>query len=143
MDIVLKLRELRRLRGLSQKDIGRLSGVGEKTVSSFETGQRVDAMKVSQLRKLLRVYNITEEQFFSPKMDQWFDADARIERSREESLVVRLGELPPLMRGALLERFELMLQAAELAAASQQPGRAPVIPPAARPNASSRVYAVA
>ncbi|MEA2162156.1 MAG: Helix-turn-helix domain [Thermoanaerobaculia bacterium] len=141
MDIVLKLRELRRLRGLSQKNVAHLSGVGEKTVSSFETGERVDAMKVSQLRKLLRVYNITEEQFFSPKMDQWFDADARIERSREESLVVRLGELPPLMRDALLERFELMLQAAELAAASQ-PGRAPV-PPAARPSASSRLYAVA
>jgi transcriptional regulator with XRE-family HTH domain len=142
MDIVLKLRELRRLRGLSQKDVGRLSGVGEKTVSSFETGERIDAMKLSQLRKLLRVYNITEEQFFSPKMDQWFDADARIQRSREESLAVRLAELPPLMRDALLERFELMLQAAELAAASQQPRSAPV-PPVARSVPSSRLYAVA
>ena len=37
MDLVLKLREVRRLRGLSQKDVARLSGVGEKTISSFET----------------------------------------------------------------------------------------------------------
>ena len=37
MDLVLKLREIRRLRGLSQKDVAKLSGVGEKTISSFET----------------------------------------------------------------------------------------------------------
>ncbi len=36
MDIVLKLRELRRLRGYSQKVVARLTGVGEKTISSFE-----------------------------------------------------------------------------------------------------------
>ena len=43
MDLVLKLRELRDLRGLSQKDVARLSGVGEKTISSFETGERIGA----------------------------------------------------------------------------------------------------
>ena len=32
MDLVLKLREIRRMRGLSQKDVARLSGVGEKTI---------------------------------------------------------------------------------------------------------------
>ena len=53
MDLVLKLREVRRLRGLSQKDVARLSGVGEKTISSFETGERVGSMKLEQLRKLL------------------------------------------------------------------------------------------
>ena len=46
MDIVLKLRELRRYRGLSQKDVARRSGVGEKTLSSFETGERIDTMKI-------------------------------------------------------------------------------------------------
>lgn len=61
MDFVLKLRELRRLRGLSQKDAARLSGVGEKTLSSFETGQRIDTMKVSQLQALLTIYDVTEE----------------------------------------------------------------------------------
>lgn len=64
MDLVLKLRELRRIRGLSQKDVARLSGVGEKTISSFETGQRIGALKVSQLRRILRVYGLTEAEFF-------------------------------------------------------------------------------
>ena len=41
MDLVLKLREIRRMRGLSQKDVARLSGVGAKTISSFETGERI------------------------------------------------------------------------------------------------------
>ena len=142
MDIVLKLRELRRLRGLSQKDAGRLSGVGEKTVSSFETGDRIDAMKLSQLRKLLRVYAVSEDDFFSRKMDDLIDPDAFLQQTREDALATGLGELPAAMRNALLERYELMLQAARLAAASQQPRNTPV-PPVARPNASSRLPAVA
>lgn len=142
MDIVLKLRELRRLRGLSQKDVARLSGVGEKTVSSFETGDRIDAMKLSQLRRLLRVYAVTEDDFFSRKMDDLFDPDSLLHQTREERLTTGLGELPAPMRDALLERFELMLQAAQLAAASQHPRSTPV-PPGARPNAPSRLHAVA
>lgn len=142
MDIVLKLRELRRLRGLSQKDVGRLSGVGEKTVSSFETGDRIDAMKLSQLRKLLRVYNITEDDFFSRKMDELFDPESLVHQTREDTLLAGVRALPPPMRDALLERFELMLQAAQLAAASQQSRTTPV-PPVARPIARSRLHAVA
>ncbi|MGA8809519.1 MAG: helix-turn-helix transcriptional regulator [Thermoanaerobaculia bacterium] len=141
MDIVLKLRELRRLRGLSQKDVGRLSGVGEKTVSSFETGDRIDSMKLSQLRKLLRVYTITEDEFFSHKLDDLFDPQS-LQQTREGALLAGLGELSPPMRDALLERFEFMLQAAQLAAASRQPRNTPV-PPVARPIAPSRLHAVA
>jgi len=64
MDLVLKLREIRRLKGLSQKDAARLSGVGEKTISSFETGERVGAMKLCQLKRLLAVYEMSEAEFF-------------------------------------------------------------------------------
>lgn len=142
MDIVLKLRELRRLRGLSQKDVGRLSGVGEKTVSSFETGDRIDSMKLSQLRKLLRVYTITEDEFFSHKLDDLFDPNLLLQQTREDALLAGLGELAAPMRDALLERFEFMLQAAQLAAASQQQRNTPV-PPVARPIAPSRLHAVA
>src|SRR5687768_16786940 len=53
MDLVLKLSELRRMRGLTQKDVARLSGVGAKTISSFETGQRITSLKLSQLERLL------------------------------------------------------------------------------------------
>jgi transcriptional regulator with XRE-family HTH domain len=141
MDIVIKLRELRSRSGLNQKEVGRLSGVSEKTLSSFESGARIDSLKLSQLRRLLHVYSITEEAFFSRKMDELFDPDALVEHSREESLLVALRELPPPMRDALLERFELMLQAAQLAA-SEQPKTTP-ISPATRPASPSRLHAVA
>ncbi len=112
MDLVLKLRELRELRGLSQKVVARLSGVGEKTISSFETGQRIGTMKLSQLAKLLAIYGVTEEQFFSHGIEQLFDPDAISHRSREEQLVAGLQDLPADARNALLERFELMLDSA-------------------------------
>lgn len=112
MDLVLKLRELRDLRGLSQKDAARLSGVGEKTISSFETGERIGAMKLSQLAKLLSIYGVTEEQFFSRAIEELFDPDAISRRSREEQLIAGLLDLPADARNALLERFELMLDTA-------------------------------
>jgi len=112
MDIVLKLRELRRLRGLSQKDVAHLSGVGEKTLSSFETGERSGSLKLAQLAKLLAIYGVTEEEFFSRKIEELFDPDAISRRSREEQLIAGLTELPPRARNALLERFELMLDSA-------------------------------
>jgi transcriptional regulator with XRE-family HTH domain len=112
MDIVLKLRELRRLRGLHQKDVARLTGVGEKTISSFESGARIGSMKLSQLSELLRLYDVTEEQFFSRKLEELFDPDVIVERSREEQLVASLAALPTIARDALLERFELMLETA-------------------------------
>lgn len=112
MDLVLKLRELRDLRGLSQKDVARLSGVGEKTISSFETGERIGSMKLSQLAKLLAIYGVSEEQFFSRAIEELFDPDAISRRSREEQLVAGLLDLPPTARNALLERFEVMLDAA-------------------------------
>ncbi|MEK6371201.1 MAG: helix-turn-helix domain-containing protein [Acidobacteriota bacterium] len=112
MDVVLKLRELRRLRGLSQKDVARLSGVGEKTISSFETGDRAGSLKLSQLAKLLAIYGVTEERFFSRAIEELFDPDAISRRSREEQLVAGLLDLPADARKALLERFELMLDSA-------------------------------
>ncbi|HYC90602.1 MAG TPA: helix-turn-helix transcriptional regulator [Thermoanaerobaculia bacterium] len=115
MDLVLKLRELRDLRGLSQKDVARLSGVGEKTISSFETGERIGALKLSQLSKLLSIYGVTEEQFFSRAIEELFDPDAISRRTREEQLVASLAELPADARNALLERFELMVESARAA----------------------------
>ena len=112
MDLVLKLRELRNLRGLSQKDVSRRSGVGEKTISSFETGQRIGTMKLSQLAKLLAIYGVTEEQFFSRAIEELFDPDAISRRSREEQLIAGLQDLAADARNALLERFELMLDSA-------------------------------
>jgi transcriptional regulator with XRE-family HTH domain len=132
MDLVLKLRELRRLRGLTQKEVGTRTGVGEKTLSSFETGERIGSLKLSQLRKLLALYGITEEEFFSRKLEELFDPDAVQTRTRVETLVAEVEALPEALRDALLERFELMLHAAQLAAASAPERRStPLHAPAA------------
>lgn len=69
MDLVLKLREMRRLSGLSQKKTAKLSGVNEKTISSFETGERINSLKLVQLQSLLAAYGVTEEEFFSSKFE--------------------------------------------------------------------------
>lgn len=132
MDLVLKLRELRHLRGLSQKDAARLSGVGEKTLSSFETGERIDAMKLSQFQALLAIYDVTEEDFFSDKLDQLFDPTYVRESTRIDAITERIGALPEHVRTGILERMELMLDTAELTFPGSRPARAPTL------NRSSR-----
>ena len=138
MDLVLKLRELRRLRGFSQKDVARLSGVGEKTISSFETGERIGSLKISQLRRLLALYGVTEAEFFGREVEQLVDPESIHRHSRAETLVAAIDNLPSEMRGALLERFEFMLRAAQLAVASRTSTSS-----VARPVARSRLHAVA
>jgi transcriptional regulator with XRE-family HTH domain len=111
MDLVLKLREIRRLRGLSQKDVARLSGVGEKTISSFETGERVDSLKLSQLKKLLNVYGLTEADFFGGSIEKqiapWEVAEEELLANR---LVDELRTLPDPVQKNLLEKFRLMIE---------------------------------
>jgi transcriptional regulator with XRE-family HTH domain len=113
MDLVLKLREIRRLRGLSQKDVARLSGVGEKTISSFETGQRIGALKLAQLRRMLSVYGLTEGEFFGGSVERQI---APWELGEEECAMTRVvDDMRALPRGAqraLLAKFQLMLETA-------------------------------
>ena len=111
MDLVLKLREIRRMRGLTQKDVGRLSGVGEKTISSFETGQRIGALKLSQLKRLLSVYGLTETEFFSGTIEKEI---APWELDEEQMATVKLMDdlrtLPTPHQKTLLSKFQLMVE---------------------------------
>jgi transcriptional regulator with XRE-family HTH domain len=113
MDLVLKLREIRRLRGLSQKDVARLSGVGEKSISSFETGQRIGSLKLEQLRKLLNVYGISETEFFGSCVEKqiapWELPEDEIATTR---VLDNLRALPVPTRKSLLAKFQLMLDTA-------------------------------
>src|ERR1043166_3467996 len=111
MDLVLKLREIRRMRGLTQKDVARLSGVGEKTISSFETGQRIGALKLAQLKRLLSVYGLTETEFFSGSIEKEI---APWELDEEQMATVRLMDdlhtLPKPHQKTLLGKFHLMVE---------------------------------
>jgi transcriptional regulator with XRE-family HTH domain len=113
MDLVLKLREIRRLRGLSQKDVAKLSGVGEKTISSFETGQRIGSLKLAQLKKMLSVYGLSEAEFFGCSVERQI---APWELDDEESAALRLMDdlrgLPKAVQKAMLGKFQLMLETA-------------------------------
>ncbi len=113
MDLVLKLREIRRLRGLSQKDVARLSGVGEKTISSFETGQRIGSLKLAQLKRLLKVYGLTESDFFGAKVEKEI---APWELDRDEFATARLVDeiraLPKHLQKAMIAKFQVMLETA-------------------------------
>jgi transcriptional regulator with XRE-family HTH domain len=111
MDLVLKLRELRRMRGLTQKDVARLSGVGEKTISSFETGERIDSLKLAQLERLLAVYGLTEGEFFGGTIEQeiapWELDEADMAMRR---LVDDLHALSKTAQRNLLAKFQLMVE---------------------------------
>ena len=113
MDLVLKLREIRRIRGLSQRDVARLSGVGEKTISSFETGERIGSLKLSQLARLLGVYGLTEAEFFGATIER---AIAPWELDEEQTATTRLLDdlhaLPKSIQRHLLDKFLLMLEGA-------------------------------
>jgi len=110
MDLVLKLREIRRMRGLTQKDVARLSGVGEKTISSFETGQRIGALKLDQLKRMLGVYGMSEAEFFGGCIEKEI---APWELDEEQIATVKLLDnlhtLPKQMQRNLLGKFQLML----------------------------------
>jgi transcriptional regulator with XRE-family HTH domain len=111
MDLVLKLREVRRLKGLSQKDAARLSGVGEKTISSFETGERVGSMKLAQLRRLLTIYDMTEAEFFGGGVEKQI---APWELDQDQFATARmldeLHALPKPSQRNLLAKFQLMIE---------------------------------
>ena len=111
MDIVLKLREIRRMRGLSQKDVARMSGVGEKTISSFETGQRIGSLKLAQLKKMLKAYGMTETEFFGATVEKdiapWELDDEQMATAR---LLDDLHGLPKPIQKNLLQKFQLMVE---------------------------------
>ena len=111
MDVVLKLRELRRMRGLTQQDLADLSGVGAKTISSFETGERIGSLKLAQLQRLLAAYGVTEAEFFGGSIEQEI---APWELDEEEMATRRLlDNLHALSKTAqrnLLSKFQLMVE---------------------------------
>lgn len=111
MDLVLKLREVRRMRSLSQKDVARISGVGEKTISSFETGERIGSMKLAQLKQLLAAYGLTEAEFFGGAVEKEIAPWELDENQRDTvQLLDDLRSLPQITQRKLLSKFRLMVE---------------------------------
>jgi transcriptional regulator with XRE-family HTH domain len=66
-DVALRLWELRQGRNLSQRKAAELSGVGFRTISSFEAKWRIHTLKLSQLVRLLDMYGVTLAEFFTAR----------------------------------------------------------------------------
>lgn len=130
MDLVLRLREARRMRGLSQKDAARLSGVGVKTISSFETGIRIGSLKLAQLESLLEAYGLTEAEFFGGSIERamapWELDENQIATNR---LVDALHTLPKRMQRDLLAKFHLMAETVTEMYGGMQEKDAAALPP--------------
>ena len=112
MDLVIKLREVRRMRNLTQKDVARLSGVGEKTISSFESGHRIGSLKLAQLKRLLKVYGLSEAEFFGATVEKeiapW---ELNDEQMATQRLLDDLHLLPTPIQKNLLAKFQLAVEA--------------------------------
>ncbi|HVE71055.1 MAG TPA: helix-turn-helix transcriptional regulator [Thermoanaerobaculia bacterium] len=138
----MKLREIRRMRGLTQKDAARLSGVGLKTISSFETGQRIGSLKLVQLQRLLEVYGLTEGEFFGGMIEEQlapWELDA--EEIATRRLLDDLDELPKSMQRSLLDKFQLMVETvADLHTERKDERLAPNPAVAERAHSRSRSY---
>ena len=119
MDLVLKLRELRRMRNLTQQEVAELAGVGAKTVSSFETGDRITSLKLSQLLQLLSAYNLTAAEFFGGRVEQQVFGELERLSPAESKLLTAFRALPERTRESLAERFLLMMDAAAMASESR------------------------
>ncbi len=113
MDIPLKLKELRRLSGLSQKDVAELSGIGEKTLSSFETGERIASMKLLQLMQVLQVYRLTPAEFFGGKVEEKLFTELEGLSPSEFALIRALRSLSDTARLKIEDAFLAMLGAEE------------------------------
>lgn len=114
MDVVLKLRELRRLSGLSQEDVAEKAGVGVKTLSSFESGARVKSMKLLQLVEILQVYGVTLGEFFGGKVEEAIFGELERLNPTELAVIRELRSLDERSRGRLEEKFLTMLGAAHV-----------------------------
>ena len=112
MDIVLKLRELRARAQLNQNDVASRSGLGVKTISSFESGARISAMKMSQLERILAVYRVTLAQFYSRSLEHdlapWETAGDPL-----DEIARRIESLPPRMREIAVGRITGLLDGIE------------------------------
>lgn len=115
--MVLQLRELRRMRGFSQREAARRSGIGVKSISTFESGSRIDSMKISQLMRLLAAYATSPAEFFGGVVELAICGEA----DGESALVTRLLRMPEEPRRVLVRRFLDMLDAAEAVISTPRP----------------------
>lgn len=97
VDVALRLRLYRDRSGLSQKDVAARSGIGEKTISSYETSKRVGSIKLTHLTILCAVYGVSVTTFLdtaNPIDSRDVPIDASLEEATNDAIAGR--DLPRL-----------------------------------------------
>jgi len=104
---------------MTQKEVAETAAIGEKTLSSFETGERIMSIKLAQLLQLLSAYNITAGEFFGDGVEQQLFSELEHLSATELKLLTALRALPEQTRQVLAERFLLMIDAAATVSGSR------------------------
>ncbi len=86
-----RIYELRKKKGLSQKQLGEALGVSNKAVSKWETGAAVP--KTQTLVKLAGVFDISAEELLSGKCDEMQTFDGLSQKTKNMMLRQRLDEI--------------------------------------------------
>lgn len=77
-ELRLTLRKWRKIAGLTQRQAAALSGVGTKSLSSFESGSpRIAKIKLAQVLALVRAYRLTDRQIIDGLKEILRAANAR------------------------------------------------------------------
>jgi len=109
--------------------------VGEKTISSFETGNRIGSLKLAQLRRLLAAYGLSEADFFGATIEKEI---APWELDQDQMATVRLLDelhgLPKAAQRTLVSKFPAHWSDARRGCAAGARETCPAISPRREPD---------
>ncbi len=86
-----RLKILRREKGLSQDDLGKLIGVSKVSVSGYEKGTRVPSMEI--FLKLLKVFEISADYILGRELNVVCESDDNIKLQLSSSDIQIIREL--------------------------------------------------
>lgn len=118
MNIAAKLYKLRTDRGLTQSDIGKIAGVSDKTISSWESGNRCPKI-VPYVQNICKHFHLDMLTFIDEKTDNMgYHAEQPTgvgELSDAEMEIIRLfRQLPPEAQDTFPALLEASLKAGKL-----------------------------
>lgn len=64
-ELAKQLAVARKLRGLTQQDVADMTGIGTRTISSFESGARTDTIRVRELELIVHACGMTLADLFA------------------------------------------------------------------------------
>ena len=103
MSIGAKIRKLRREKDITQRELGKIVGVAESTISLYESGRNIPDLNM--MRKLAIFFNVSLDELAENDVIE----DVPIEFSIEEiKLITRFRKLSPISRQSMLAHLDNM-----------------------------------